>query len=77
VKAILKEVSMSDLQQSAPPFEYLGIAIVWLITAILVCLKLYGKIAWPWVWVLSPAWIQAALVVFVWVAFAIFMRTWD
>jgi len=45
----------------------------WL-TVLFVGLKLTGYITWPWVWVLSPLWISALLVIaiiFVLVLFAI------
>lgn len=34
-----------------------------LLTIVFIVLKLLGKIAWSWVWVLSPLWIGAALLV--------------
>ncbi len=34
----------------------------WL-TVLFVGLKLTGYITWPWVWVLSPLWISALLVI--------------
>lgn len=40
-----------------------GIGFVGLLTIVFIVLKLIGKIAWPWLWVLSPIWISAALTV--------------
>lgn len=34
-----------------------------MLTIVFIVLKLLGKIAWSWVWVLSPLWIGAALLV--------------
>jgi hypothetical protein len=33
-----------------------------LLAVLFIGLKLAGYIAWPWLWVLSPIWIPAALV---------------
>jgi hypothetical protein len=38
---------------------------VGLLTIAFIVLKLCGRITWPWVWVLSPIWIAAALVIIV------------
>jgi len=40
-----------------------GVGFVGLLTIALIVLKLLGKIDWPWLWVLSPVWITAILVV--------------
>lgn len=42
-----------------------GIGFAGLLTIVFIVLKLLHKIAWSWVWVLAPAWISAALVVFI------------
>lgn len=34
-----------------------GIGFLDLLTIVFITLKLLGKIDWPWIWVLSPAWI--------------------
>lgn len=39
-----------------------GIGFSGLLTILFIGLKLTGQIDWPWVWVLSPIWISAALV---------------
>lgn len=39
---------------------------------IFVSLKLTGVIGWSWFWVLSPAWIAAALVA-LWIVFLVFV----
>lgn len=36
-----------------------------LLTIVFIVLKLLGKIDWSWVWVLSPLWISALLVVLI------------
>ncbi len=38
-----------------------GIGFAGLLTIVFIVLKLLHKIAWPWLWVLSPVWIPAAL----------------
>lgn len=40
-----------------------GIGFVGLLTILFIALKLTGYIAWSWLWVLSPIWITAILVV--------------
>lgn len=40
-----------------------GIGFVGLLTILFIALKLTGYIDWPWVWVLSPIWISAILVI--------------
>ena len=35
-----------------------------ILTIVFITLKLTGVIAWSWVWVLSPIWITACVVVF-------------
>lgn len=42
-----------------------GISFSGLLTIAFIVLKLCGRITWPWVWVLSPIWIGAALVIIV------------
>lgn len=39
-----------------------GIGFVGLLTIVFIALKLTGYISWSWLWVLSPIWIMAALV---------------
>ena len=39
-----------------------GIGFVGALTILFVGLKLTNYISWPWLWVLSPIWISAALV---------------
>ncbi len=38
-----------------------GIGFAGLLTIVFIVLKLLHKITWPWLWVLSPVWIPAAL----------------
>lgn len=48
-----------------------GIGFVGVLTIVFIVLKLLGKINWSWVWVLSPIWISAALVILLLVIFII------
>lgn len=40
-----------------------GIGFIGLLTIVFIVLKLTGVIAWSWVWVLAPLWIDLILVV--------------
>lgn len=40
-----------------------GVGFVGLLTIAFIVLKLLGIITWGWVWVLSPIWIDAILVI--------------
>ena len=40
-----------------------GLGIVSVLTIVFIVLKLLGVIQWSWIWVLSPIWISAVLVV--------------
>ena len=40
-----------------------GLGIVSVLTIIFIVLKLLGVIQWSWIWVLSPIWISAVIVV--------------
>ena len=42
-----------------------GIGFGGLLTIVFIILKLVGTITWPWIWVLSPLWISAVLVILV------------
>ena len=46
-----------------------GLGIVSVLTIIFVVLKLLGGIKWSWIWVLSPIWISAVIVVAVFFCF--------
>lgn len=48
-----------------------GIGFAGALTIVFIVLKLLGKISWSWVWVLSPIWISAALVILFLVIFII------
>lgn len=39
-----------------------------LLTVLFVGLKLTGYITWPWIWVLSPIWIDIALIILIIIA---------
>ena len=38
---------------------------VWLLTVLFIGLKLTGYIAWSWLWVLSPLWINFAVILLI------------
>lgn len=40
-----------------------GIGFAGLLTIVFIVLKLCGVISWPWIWVLSPLWITAAITI--------------
>lgn len=40
-----------------------GLGIVYVLTIVFIVLKLLGVIRWSWIWVLSPIWISAVIVV--------------
>ena len=42
-----------------------GIGFVGVLTIVFIVLKLLGKIAWSWWWVLSPIWISAIVVILI------------
>lgn len=45
------------------PWQFKAAAAVLLgLAATLTALRLTGRIDWPWVWVLAPAWVPVALV---------------
>ena len=48
-----------------------GLGIVSVLTIIFVVLKLLGVIKWSWIWVLSPIWTSAVIVVAVFSAILI------
>lgn len=43
--------------------SWLNIAVVLFLTLVFLGLKLSGKITWSWWWVFSPLWIDALLIV--------------
>jgi hypothetical protein len=42
-----------------------GVGFTGLLLLVFITLKLCGVIQWPWIWVLSPAWIPLAIVLLV------------
>jgi hypothetical protein len=42
-----------------------GLGIVSVLTIVFIVLKLLGVIQWSWIWVLSPIWISAVIVIVV------------
>lgn len=53
---------------------YGGIGFVGLLTIVFIALKLTGVIGWPWIWVLSPLWIDIVLVIIVIVCLVLYRR---
>lgn len=53
-----------------------GIGFTGLLTIVFIVLKLLGIITWSWVWVLSPIWIDAALVILLVVVLIILGIKW-
>lgn len=52
-----------------------GIGFAGLLTIVFIVLKLIGKIAWSWWWVLSPLWISAGIVIFI-MLFVLALALW-
>lgn len=53
-----------------------GIGFIGLLTIVFIVLKLTGVIAWSWVWVLAPLWIDLLWIVVAIVAYLVYyMRT--
>ena len=50
-----------------------GIGFVGLLTILFIALKLLGKIAWSWWWVLSPIWIMFILYIVVFIIFFVWL----
>lgn len=55
-----------------------GIGFVGVLTIVFIVLKLLEKIDWSWWWVLSPLWIEAALILVIGIvtAIAVMVRTY-
>lgn len=51
-----------------------GIGFTGLLTVAFIVLKLIGVIDWSWLWVLSPVWITAGIVIIVIIIFAILIN---
>ena len=43
--------------------KYVGLGFLDALTILFIALKLCGVISWSWVWVLSPLWITAVLII--------------
>lgn len=54
---------MSDKNNNNTKFG--GISFCGLLTIVFIVLKLCGIITWSWLWVLSPLWISAAIVLLI------------
>jgi hypothetical protein len=57
--------------------SYNGPSIVGLLGVLFIGLKLTGHIGWPWVWVLAPFWIPAAIAISVLLALAVVVAITD
>jgi len=42
-----------------------GLGLIGVLVVVFIVLKLVGVIAWSWVWVLSPLWIELGLIFFI------------
>ena len=51
-----------------------GIGFAGLLTIAFIVLKLCGIISWPWIWVLSPLWAGAVLLIILLVCTIIFIK---
>lgn len=51
-----------------------GIGFVGLLTVAFIVLKLIGVIEWSWLWVLSPIWITASIVIIVLIIFILLIN---
>lgn len=54
-----------------------GVGFVGLLTIVFVVLKLVGVVSWPWLWVLSPVWISALLVIALFIFVIIVTKVMD
>ena len=54
---------------------YKGVGFAGLLTIVFIVLKLTNVISWSWLWVLSPLWIDFALVIIIAVVAAIILYT--
>jgi hypothetical protein len=50
-----------------------GAGFVELLTILFIALKLTGFVDWPWIWVLSPLWISAAVGILIVVCVLVFI----
>jgi len=53
-----------------------GLGFAEALTILFIALKLTGVIAWSWLWVLSPLWISAAIVIVIGLAIFLFSKRW-
>ena len=51
-----------------------GIIFCGLLTIAFIVLKLMGVIKWSWLWVLSPIWLSALFVVFIFVVIIVLLK---
>lgn len=54
-----------------------GIGFTGLLGIVFIVLKLCGVIDWPWIWVLCPLWIGAAIVLIILVVILILKAYWE
>lgn len=60
---------------SSTKVTYRGIGFAGLLTIVFIVLKLTAVISWSWLWVLSPLWIDFALVIVMAIVAAIILST--
>lgn len=53
-----------------------GIGFVGVLTIVFIVLKLLGKIAWSWWWVLSPIWISTIVAILILIIYFIIVIKW-
>lgn len=53
-----------------------GVGFIGLLTIAFIVLKLLNIITWSWIWVLSPIWIEAILVIVLLVVVLLVNRRW-
>lgn len=53
-----------------------GLGFAEALTILFIALKLTGVIAWSWLWVLSPLWISAAIVIVIGLVIFLFSKRW-
>ena len=58
---VIKQSQFKTMSSSSSSSSSIGFS--GLLTVLFVGLKLTGQITWPWLWVLSPLWISALIVI--------------
>ena len=60
---VIKQSQFKTMSSSSSSSSSSGIGFSGALTVLFVGLKLTGQITWPWLWVLSPLWISALIVI--------------